>query len=62
MVWLAIIGGFLGFGVLVDYLYKKRGITHLDPEENAKHVSESERVYIESHMHNNRNDPTNGHM
>lgn len=46
----------LEIGVLVDWWNKKNGLTHFDPEENEKHVSESERAYVESYMHNQRND------
>lgn len=54
--WLLIgIAGFIGFGFLVDWIYKKNGINTIDPTENAKHVSESERIYVESHMHNIKN-------
>ncbi|MBL4955068.1 hypothetical protein JK635_23195 [Neobacillus sp. YIM B02564] len=52
MGWLIIIGGLLAFGFLVDWLYKRKGIAYTDPKENEKHVSKSERVYMESHMHN----------
>ncbi|NHM32685.1 hypothetical protein [Neobacillus terrae] len=60
MGWILIIGGLLAFGFIVDWFYKSKGIDHLDPSENEKHVSESERVYIGSHLHNIRNDHTNG--
>ncbi|MED4205040.1 hypothetical protein [Neobacillus mesonae] len=53
---LIIIGGLLGFGLVVDMWYKKKGIQQIDPEENAKHVSNSERIYTESYMHNMKND------
>ena len=56
MGWLIIIGGLLIFGALVDWLYKRKGITYTDPKENEKHISQSERIYIESHMHNLKND------
>lgn len=55
MWWLIGIGGFLFFGYLVDWRYKRKGIKDFSPEESAKHVSNSERVYIESHMHNSKN-------
>lgn len=50
----------LGIGVFVDWWNKKNGLTHFDPEENEKYVSESERVYVESYMHNQRNDNNGG--
>jgi hypothetical protein len=60
-VWILVICvSLLGIGFLVDLWYKKKGISNLNPEENAKHVSESEKAYIESHMHNIKNDHTNG--
>ena len=55
MYWLIGIGVLLGFGALVDWWYKRHGINHVEPEENAKHVSDSERIYMESYMHNMRN-------
>ncbi|MCM3570865.1 hypothetical protein [Neobacillus mesonae] len=55
--WLLIgIGAFLSFGFLVDLWYKRKGIRQTNPVENSKHVSSSERIYIESYMHNMRND------
>ena len=56
MWWLIGIGGLLSFGFLVDWWYKRKGINDLTPEENAKNVSKSERIYMESHLHNTRND------
>lgn len=54
--WLIIgIAVFIGFGILVDWIYRRLGINAIDPEENSKIVSESERIYIESHMHNLKN-------
>jgi hypothetical protein len=54
--WLIIgIAVFIGFGFLVDWIYKRKGINAIDPEENSKRISESERIYIESHMHNLKN-------
>jgi hypothetical protein len=56
MWWLLIfMAVLLGFGFFVDWIYKRKGINVTDPEENSKHVSESERIYIESHMHNLKN-------
>jgi hypothetical protein len=60
MWWLIGIVGLLGFGFLVDLVYKRKGIHDVNPEENAKHVSQSERIYMESYMHNMRNDHSNG--
>jgi hypothetical protein len=50
----------LGVGMCVDWWHKRHGIDDFDPEENAKRVSESERAYMESHMHNMKNDHHNG--
>lgn len=41
IVFVGIIGGFLGFGVLVDYIVKKRSI-ELDSEEGIKNVFDVE--------------------
>jgi hypothetical protein len=62
MLWLMIIGGLLGFGVLVDVIYRKKGIRNIDPEQNEMHVPSSERVYIESHLHNSRPENQNGNF
>lgn len=57
MWWLLVGAGvLLSFGFLVDWWNKKNGITDFDPEENAKHVSDSERAYVESYMHNMKHD------
>lgn len=50
----------LGTGMFVDWWHKKHGIDDFYPEENEKHVSESERAYMESYMHNMKNDHHNG--
>ncbi len=50
------------FWCLVDWIYKKLGISDLVPEENAKHVSGYERAYVESHMHTIKNEIDNGMM
>lgn len=61
MIWLFIFCiSMLGVGLFVDWWNKKHGLEDFDPEENNKHVSESERVYMESYMHNQRNDHDNG--
>lgn len=62
MLWLIILGGLLGFGMLVDVIYRRKGIQHTDPEHNEQHVSSSERVYIESHLHNSRPENQNGNF
>ncbi|KAF0819138.1 secreted subtilisin-like protease [Bacillus sp. ZZV12-4809] len=50
----------LGAGMFVDWWHKKHGIDDFNPEENEKHVSESERANMESNMHNMKNDHHNG--
>ncbi|QED49809.1 hypothetical protein [Cytobacillus dafuensis] len=50
----------LGIGVIVDWWNKKNGIRNFDPNENEKHVSEMEKAYVESYMHNMKNDHSNG--
>ncbi|SFB07174.1 MULTISPECIES: hypothetical protein [unclassified Bacillus (in: firmicutes)] len=63
MVWfLLFIVAILGFGFMVDFMYKQIGIEHVDPRENEKHVSESERIYFESHMHNSKSYHDHGGM
>jgi len=52
--------GLIGLGVFIDWRNKRNGLEHSDPEENQKHVSESERAYVESYMHNMKNDHNNG--
>ncbi|RDU35868.1 hypothetical protein DRW41_16680 [Neobacillus piezotolerans] len=46
----------LGFGFIVDYFYKKKGITDLEPERNAANVNGMERAYVESHMNHIRDE------
>ena len=61
MIWFLIFcATLLGLGFVVDWWNNKHGIRGFDPEENAKHVSESERAYMESYLHNTRNDHNNG--
>lgn len=49
--WILILcAALLGIGFLVDWAAKRKGLTNYDPEENAKHVSPSERAYAESYM------------
>ncbi|KAB2333124.1 hypothetical protein F7731_16430 [Cytobacillus depressus] len=61
MMWFLIIlcVSLLGIGVLIDWWNKKNG-KGFDQEENQKHVSESERAYVESYMHNAKNDHSDG--
>ncbi|WP_316569017.1 hypothetical protein [Neobacillus sp. YIM B06451] len=46
----------LVFGFIVDYLYKKKGITDLDPERNTRNINGMERAYVESHMNHIRDE------
>lgn len=50
----------LGIGVFIDWRAKKNGLTNYDPEENAKHVSPSERAYAESYMNQMKDEHNNG--
>lgn len=59
MYWLILIGGLLGIGFIVDFVAKKHSI-NIDPDEGAKNASDSERIYVESYLHNMRNDNNNG--
>jgi hypothetical protein len=60
-IWfLLVVGSLLLFGFLVDLWYKKQGITDLNPEENAKHVSGYERAVTEAYMSNMKDDYNNG--
>ncbi|OCA81597.1 hypothetical protein A8F94_22270 [Bacillus sp. FJAT-27225] len=48
----------IGFGVFVDYMYKKKGIV-TDPHENQKHVNPSERAYVESMLNHHKDQHNN---
>ncbi|HYK74657.1 MAG TPA: hypothetical protein VEV44_16300 [Pseudoneobacillus sp.] len=51
MWWLVVfIVVMIGIGLLVDWWHKKHGITDFNPSQNAKHVSESERIYAETYL------------
>jgi hypothetical protein len=62
MIYLVLAGGLvlIFFGLVVDWYYKRHGIT-LDPSENEKHISPTERTNVENMMREikNQND-TNG--
>ncbi|MGX1902384.1 hypothetical protein EDD69_12220 [Thermolongibacillus altinsuensis] len=58
MGWIIFIGGLLFLGFLIDLFAKKRNI-QIDPEEGAKNASDSERIYIETYMHNHRHSDDN---
>jgi len=48
--WIVLIVGLLLVGGVMDFIARKRNIK-IDPEEGAKNVSDSERIYIETYMH-----------
>ncbi|WP_243292289.1 hypothetical protein [Bacillus sp. FJAT-47783] len=53
--WLILIGGLVTLGAVVDITVKKWKL-NIDPEEGAKNASESERVYMETYLHEVRNE------
>ena len=57
-VWLGIIVGFLLIGLIGDYIVKKRNI-NIDPDEGIKHVSDSEAIYVETHLDTIKNNQQN---
>jgi len=60
--WVMLIGGLLGFGILLDFIVKKRKL-EVNPEEGAKNTSDSELVYMETYLHNTRDQQNDiGHM
>lgn len=58
--FLGIILTLLGFGLVIDWVAKRRGLTKYDPEENAKNVPDSERIYMENYLHQTRNQDDQG--
>ena len=61
LIWfLMLCAGLLLFGFLVDVWYKRHGITDLNPEENAKHVSGYDKAVSEAYLSNSRDDYNNG--
>ncbi|WP_442598803.1 hypothetical protein [Neobacillus sp. D3-1R] len=61
MWWLIVFMAILiGFGLLVDWWHKKHGITNFNPDENAKNISTSERIYAETYLNNIKNGNDNG--
>ncbi|WP_099159137.1 hypothetical protein [Virgibacillus ndiopensis] len=55
---LILFGGLLFIGVIVDLIAKMRG-KKINLEEKNRHMSESERVYSESFMHEIKKDTQN---
>ncbi|WP_141433549.1 hypothetical protein [Bacillus sp. 03113] len=49
-----IIAALIGFGIVTDWVYKRRGI-QTNPEENERYVSTSERIYVEQMIHETKN-------
>lgn len=58
--FLGIILTLLGFGLVIDWVAKKRGLTKYDPEENAENVPDSERIYMENYLQQMRNQDDQG--
>ncbi len=58
MGWIILIGGLLLLGGIMDFIVKKRNLK-IDPKEGAKNVSDSERIYVETYMHNIRQNHDN---
>jgi hypothetical protein len=58
MVWIILIVGLLLLGGIMDFIAKKRNMK-IDPEEGAKNASDSERIYIETYMHNTKQNQGN---
>ncbi|MHC0037063.1 hypothetical protein [Pseudoneobacillus sp. C159] len=56
MIYLVLIGGIalIFFGLVVDWYYKKHGIT-VDRSENEKHISSTERTNVENMMREIKN-------
>lgn len=61
-VWIFLVfcAGLLGLGFFIDWLAKRKGLDHYSPEENERHVSESERIYTERYMNQMRNNNDQG--
>jgi hypothetical protein len=45
-------------GGIIDFIAKKRNMK-IDPEEGAKNASDSERIYVETYMHNTKQNHEN---
>ncbi|KYD32013.1 MULTISPECIES: hypothetical protein [Anoxybacillaceae] len=58
MGWIILIGGLLLLGGIIDFIAKKRNMK-IDPEEGAKNASDSERIYVETYMHNTKQNHEN---
>ncbi|MGP9040919.1 hypothetical protein ACT17T_09090 [Cytobacillus kochii] len=50
----------LGFGLVIDWIAKKKGLTKFDPEENEKNVPDSQRIYTENYLQQIRNQDDQG--
>ncbi|GCD84066.1 hypothetical protein PTHTG4_31310 [Parageobacillus thermoglucosidasius] len=61
MGWIILIVGLLLMGGVMDFIAKKRNI-NIDPEEGAKNVSDSERIYVETYMHGAKQNHDNIHF
>ncbi|NUK31694.1 hypothetical protein HT574_16880 [Parageobacillus sp. VR-IP] len=58
MGWIILIVGLLLVGGVMDFIARKRNIK-IDPEEGAKNVSDSERIYVETYMHSTQQNQGN---
>jgi hypothetical protein len=58
MGWIILIVGLLLLGGIMDFIAKKRNLK-IAPEEGAKNVSDSERIYIETYMHSTQQNQGN---
>jgi hypothetical protein len=56
--WIILIVGLLLVGGVMDFIARKRNIK-IDPEEGAKNVSDSERIYVETYMHSTKQNHDN---
>ena len=56
--WIILIVGLLLVGGVMDFIARKRNIK-IDPEEGAKNVSDSERIYVETYMHSTQQNQGN---
>ncbi|MCM3321974.1 hypothetical protein [Cytobacillus kochii] len=58
--FLILILSLLGFGLVIDWIAKKKGLTKFDPEENEKNVPDAQRIYTENYLQQIRNQDDQG--